>query len=120
MMTPDAKGTLARASKDATRANGLKLSAGEQYPPTDHLAFLKSGWPAVSYSLIGSDEITGILDAYAGRTPAQMPKVMQVIHTDGDTLEQVDANAAVRGVDAVEAALRRWDAEAVNAPVASQ
>jgi Zn-dependent M28 family amino/carboxypeptidase len=120
MMTPDAKGALARASKDATRANGLKLSAGEQYPPTDHLAFLKSGWPAVSYSLIGSDEITGILDAYAGKTPAQMPKVMQVIHTDGDTLEQVDANAAVRGVDAVEAALRRWDAEAVNAPVASQ
>jgi acetylornithine deacetylase/succinyl-diaminopimelate desuccinylase-like protein len=40
MMTPDAKGVLARASQDATQANGLKLSAGEHYPPTDHLAFL--------------------------------------------------------------------------------
>lgn len=119
MMTPEPSGVLARASQDATHANGLKLSAGEHYPPTDHLAFLKSGWPAVSYSLIGSDEIGGILDAYAGKKPATMPKVMQVIHTDGDTLAQVDANAAARGVDAVEAALRRWDAESAAAPTAA-
>lgn len=114
MMTPDAEGVLARASRDATASRGLKLSAGEHYPPTDHLAFLKSGWPAVSYSLIGSDEITGILDAYAGRKPAGMPKVMRVIHTDGDTLANVDANAAIQGVDAVEAALRRWDGQSAK------
>jgi Zn-dependent M28 family amino/carboxypeptidase len=115
MMTPDTEGSLAKASRDATSANGLKLSAGEHYPPTDHLAFLKSGWPAVSYSLIGNDEITGILDAYAGKKPATMPKVMQVIHTDQDTLAQIDANAAAKGVDAIEAALRRWDAESAAA-----
>lgn len=120
MMTPDANGTLARASQAATAANQLKLSAGEHYPPTDHLAFLKSGWPAVSYSLIGGDEITGILDAYAGNKPATMPKVMKVIHTDDDTLAQIDAAAAVRGVDAVEAALRRWDEESAAAPAATQ
>jgi hypothetical protein len=57
-----------------------------------------------------------ILDAYAGKKLATVPKVMQVIHTDGDTLAQIDANAAARGVDAVEAALRRWDAE--SAPMA--
>jgi hypothetical protein len=74
----------------------------------------------VSYSLIGGDEIAGILDAYAGKKPAAMPKVMQVIHTDGDTLAQIDANAAARGVDAVEAALRRWDAESTTAPAATQ
>ncbi len=119
MMSPDAAGSLAKASEAAAKSAGLKLSAGEQYPPTDHLAFLKSGWPAVSYSLIGADEITGILDAYAGKKPATMPKVMQVIHTDGDTLAQIDPNAAARGVDAIEAALRRWDAEAVAAPAAS-
>ncbi|GAB3094799.1 M28 family metallopeptidase [Lysobacter terrae] len=120
MMTPDADGTLAHATQDATNANGLKLSAGEHYPPTDHLAFLKSGWPAVSYSLIGGEEITGILDAYAGKTPAAMPKVMQVIHTNHDTLAQIDPNAAVRGVDAVEAALRRWDAETAAPATASK
>ena len=116
MMTPEANGPLASASATTTAANGLKLSAGERYPPTDHLAFLKAGWPAVSYSLVGDEEIALILDAYAGKKLATVPKVMQVIHTDGDTLAQIDANAAARGVDAVEAALRRWDAEA--APMA--
>ena len=119
MMTPDAEGALAKASREATSGNGLKLSAGEHYPPTDHLAFLKAGWPAVSYSLIGNSEITGILDAYAGKKPTTMPKVMQVIHTDDDTLAQVDPNAAAQGVDAIEAALRRWDAAASSAAATS-
>jgi len=120
MMTPDASGALALASRDASAANGLKLSAGEHYPPTDHLAFLKAGWPAVSYSMVGGNEITAILEAYDGKKPSAVPKVMQVIHTDGDTLEQVDAEAAAHGVDAVEAALRRWDAESTPATQASQ
>lgn len=111
MMTPEADGALARVTAVTTAANGLKLSAGEQYPPTDHLAFLKAGWAAVSYSLVGGDEVPLILDAYAGKKLATVPKVMQVIHTGGDTLAQIDANAAARGVDAVEAALRKWDAE---------
>lgn len=119
MMTPDPDGALTKATRVAADAQGLKLAAGEQYPPTDHLAFLKSGWPAVSYALIGGDEVSGILDAYAGKTPKPMPKVMQVIHTDNDTLAQVDANAAARGVDAIEAALRRWDAESAPADSAS-
>ena len=117
MMTPEANGSLASASAAAAATNGLKLSAGEHYPPTDHLAFLKAGWPAVSYSLVGGDEITLILDAYAGKKLATVPKVMQVIHTNDDTLSQIDANAAARGVDAVEAALRRWDE--APAPVAA-
>ena len=120
MMTPEAEGGLAVASRDAMAAKGLKLSAGEHYPPTDHLSFLKSGWPAVSYSLIGNEEITGILDAYAGKKPKAMPKVMQVIHTDGDTLAQIDANAASQGVDAIEDALRRWDAGFAATATASQ
>jgi hypothetical protein len=34
---------------------------------------------------------------------------MEVIHHEADTMDQVDAQAAVRGVDALEAALRAWD-----------
>jgi hypothetical protein len=45
---------------------------------------------------------------------------MQVIHTEGDTLDQVDANAAVQGVDAIEDALRRWDAGFSATATASQ
>lgn len=110
MMTPDPAHPLVAASRAATDNAGLQLSAGQQYPPTDHRAFLEAGWPAVSYSLIGHDEIEGILDAYSGTRPDPMPKLMHVIHTPQDTLAQVDANAAIRGIDAIEAALRQWDA----------
>lgn len=109
MMTPDPAHALVSATRDAAQAQGLALSAGEQYPPSDHRAFLKAGWPAVSYSLVGADEIPGMLEMLAGKRPMSRPKVMTVIHTAGDTLEQIDAAAAAKGVDAVEAALRDWD-----------
>lgn len=97
-------------SEAAARAHGLAITSGEQYPPTDHLPFQKAGWPAISYSLVGRDEIPNILTVFSGGKPAQMPKVMSVIHTVKDTLQQLDETAAGRGVDAVEAALRAWDA----------
>lgn len=110
MMSPDAKHPLVTASNVAAEGVGLKLTAGPQYPPTDHLAFLRAGVPSVSYSLVGADEIPSILQVFSGGKPEQMPKVMQVIHTPDDTMAQVDANAAAKGIDAVEAALRAWDA----------
>ena len=110
MMSPDEKHPLVAATGVAAEGVGLKLSAGPQYPPTDHLAFLKAGVPSVSYSLVGADEIPSILQVFAGGRPEQMPKVMQVIHSPGDTIDQVDPVAAAKGIDAVEAALRAWDA----------
>lgn len=112
MMAPDASHPLVAASAAATEANGIRLSSGDKYPPTDHLAFVKAGWPAVSYSLVGADEIGPILQVFSGGKPAAMPKVMTVIHSENDTLEQIDASAAETGIDAVEAALRAWDDEA--------
>lgn len=112
MMSADANDPLVAASRKAAQANGLAITAGDQYPPTDHLAFLKAGWPAVSYSLVGKDEIGGILAEFAGQQPDPMPKVMAVIHSPNDTVEQIDAAAAARGIDAIEAALRAWDAKA--------
>ena len=113
MMAPETSHPLVAASADAARASGLVFSAGDRYPPTDHLAFLKAGWPAVSYSLVGAGEVESILEVFAGKTPATMPKVMEVIHHDRDTMAEIDVVAAERGVDAVEQALRRWDAAAV-------
>ena len=110
MMTLDPSDALASASNDAAQAAGIALSAGDKYPPTDHLAFHKAGWPAVSYSLVGSNEIPKILKAFANEKVDPPAKVMQVIHSDNDTMAQIDANEAARGVAAVEDALRRWDA----------
>ena len=113
MMTPEENHPLVAASQAAAASAGLRLSAGEQYPPTDHRAFLKAGLPAVSYSLVGEDEIAAILSAYAGEKPATQPKLMGVIHSEQDTLAQVDPDAAASGIDAIEAALRQWDAETI-------
>jgi Zn-dependent M28 family amino/carboxypeptidase len=109
MMSPDATTPLVAASRDAASTGGLSFVAGEEYPPTDHRSFLKAGWPAVSYSLVGDDEIPLILEVFEGKKPAKAPKVMEVIHHDADTMAHVDAQAAARGVDVVEAALRAWD-----------
>jgi aminopeptidase S len=110
MMTPDDAHPLVVASRDAAQAQGLQITAGMQYPPSDHLAFLKAEWPAVSYSLIGATEIPEILAVFGGTAPQSMPKVMQVIHSANDTVEHVDADAVGKGIDAVEAAIRAWDA----------
>ena len=110
MMSPDAEAPLAAASRRAAQGRSLDFVAGEKYPPTDHLSFQKAAWPAVSYSFVGRDEIPLILEAFAGRKPDGTAKVLRVIHSPADTLEEVDATAVARGVDAVEAALRAWDA----------
>jgi aminopeptidase S len=111
MMSPDMEHPLVAASRSAAQAEELLISAGDQYPPSDHLAFLKAGWPAMSYSLVGGDEIPEILRAFEGKKPTRMPKVMAVIHSDKDTIEQVDDAAVAKGIDAVEAAIRKWDAQ---------
>ncbi len=111
MMTPDPAHPLVAASRSAAQAQGLAISAGKEYPPSDHLAFLKAEWPAVSYSLVGADEIPAILGMFAGKRAMSPPRVMKVIHTPNDTIDQVDEAAAAKGIDAVEAAIRAWDAQ---------
>lgn len=111
MMRRDAAHPLVAASHDAAQAQGMRIVAGDRYPPSDHIAFLKAGWPAVSYSLVGGDEIPGIIGMFEGHKPLRVPKAMKVIHTDNDTMAHIDEAAAAKGIDAVEAAIRAWDAQ---------
>lgn len=111
MMAPDLSDPLVAAGPSAAAAAGTGFSATAQhYPPTDHLAFLRDGWPAVSYSLLDADEISALEIMMQGEQPDAPPRVMQVIHTAQDTRQQLDAPAVARGIEAVEAALREWDA----------
>ncbi len=110
MMTPQAVGTLVTALHTASLAEKLGFRPGDAYPPTDHLAFLKAGWPAVSFSLVGGDEIDPILAVFGGAQPAQMPKVMQVIHSPRDTVAELDNARVGDALRVVEAGLRAWDA----------
>ena len=110
MMTPATDGALVDALRTASGREALGFRPGDQYPPTDHLAFLKAGWPAVSFSLVGGDEIDPILAVFGGGTPAQLPKVMQVIHSGRDTTAEVDGARVDDALRVIEQGLRAWDA----------
>lgn len=114
MMRPSAELWLDAETAAAAKANAFPLNAGAQYPPTDHLAFLKAGWPAVSFSLTNKDEIDGVLKAYAlwegdPKAKPAMPKIMQVIHSDRDTVAELDATKVPAALRTIEDALRAWD-----------
>lgn len=110
MMRPQADDALAAILAVQTRAAHLGFSAGDKYPPTDHLAFLKAGWPAVSFSLVGGDEIAPVLAVFGGDKPAVAPKVIQVIHSARDTVDELDATHVPHALQVLEASLREWDA----------
>lgn len=109
MMAPDADGPLVAALRAASTGEKLGFQPGDRYPPTDHLAFLKAGWPAVSFSLVGGDEIDPILAVFAGGKPAEVPKVMQVIHSPRDTVAELDSARVDEALRVVEHGLRAWD-----------
>ncbi|MBD9481174.1 M28 family metallopeptidase [Pseudoxanthomonas sp. PXM02] len=109
MMTPDSGTPFVAALRTASQQEKIGFSPGDKYPPTDHLAFLKAGWPAVSFSLVGGDEIDPILAVFGGGKPAQVPKVMQVIHSERDTAAELDAARVDDALRVVEQGLRAWD-----------
>jgi len=110
MMTPQADDPLAAALRPLAQAQGLQLVAGLRYPPTDHLAFQKAGWPAVSFSRVDGGEIEGILQVFTGQVPATPPKVMEVIHSPRDTVVELETTNLSASLIALEQALRQWDA----------
>ena len=117
MMAPNTDDPLAAILRKQSAAAALGFSAGEKYPPTDHLAFLKAGWPAVSFSLVGGTEIEPILAVFSGVKPESMPKVMQVIHSERDTVDELDSTHVPLALRVLETGLREWDAAA---PVVSK
>lgn len=109
MMSPQADAPLVAAMRTASDKHRLQFRSGTEYPPTDHLAFLKAGWPAVSFSLIGSDEIDPTLTVFSGGKPSSVPKVMRVIHSPNDTVAELDADNVPAALAALESGLRAWD-----------
>ncbi len=116
MMAPRPDAPLAAETAAAAKSNGMPLSAGDKYPPTDHQAFLEAKLPAVSFSLTDADEIKGVLrmyqQLYAKQKPTNPPKIMQVIHSDRDTVAELDPANVPRALKTIEEALRTWDAGA--------
>lgn len=114
MMSPQDDSLLVASLRAASEHEKLAFKPGDKYPPTDHLAFLKAGWPAVSFSLVGGDEIGPILEVFGGGKPAQVPKVMQVIHSPRDTTAELDSQRVDDALRVIEQGLRMWDKAATS------
>lgn len=112
MMAPEPNMPIAEAVRKAAENSGINTSIGKDYPPTDHLAFLHAGLPAVSFSLIDSKEIPLTLQVFSGERPDSMPKVIKTIHSDNDGMQAIVEQDAVNALPILEKAIRSWDAAA--------
>jgi aminopeptidase S len=108
-MTRSEDSIFASSITAATTKSKFPVQLGPAYPPSDHLSFLKADVESTSISLIGGDEIPGILKVFGGERPEKMPKVLTIIHSPNDTFDKIDATAAARGLAVIEDAIRLID-----------
>ena len=117
------------AMRRAATERNFPLEIGPNYPPSDHLSFLRAQVETISVSLIPRDEIRAILGIYQQRgrsnqspaqgaqsAPPEVPRLMTIIHHDADTPDKIDGEAVVRAIPVVEHALRLLDAAPRSAP----
>lgn len=111
MMTPDPAHPLVASSRRAAERHGFALRAEKRYPASDHLAFYDADWPAVSYMLTDGGEIPSVLRILAGEKVSFVPKLVATIHSHRDDIDKLEPATIARGINALEAALRDWDAQ---------
>ena len=99
----------AKAMTQAAAESKFDLEIGPDYPPGDHLSFIKAKVETISISLIGRDEIKSILKVFGGDRPEKLPRILTIIHSAGDTSDKIDGDAAVRALPVIEQAIRNMD-----------
>jgi aminopeptidase S len=106
----DDKLTFPTSFLKAAKDNKFKYHVSKEYPPSDHRSFAAAGIESYSFSLGPAGEAKLMVDMLRGMgDPTMPPKVMQIIHTDKDTLDKVDADDVVKSLVVVEAAIRALD-----------
>jgi aminopeptidase S len=112
------QGPLASAIAGAARETSLPLrmtdASRNEYPPSDHRPLIAAGVETVALSLMDGPEIDGLitlLKAGPGAAPPPgMPRVLTLIHTPTDTLDQARAADVEKAVPVLERAIRLLDA----------
>lgn len=100
-----------KAVDEAAKQANVKTQIGTQYPPSDHLTFAETKTETYSFSLINNNEISSILREFKGESlkPNEIPRVLQIIHSNNDTADKIDANAVVKALPVIEQAIRKLD-----------
>lgn len=111
LWSADENAEFAKNFKGAATAAKYGFLISKDYPPSDHRSFTVPGVESFSFSLGPANEAANIIKVlkHEQLEPANFPKVLQVIHTPDDTVEKIDANAAVKSLLVVEAAIRTLD-----------
>jgi aminopeptidase S len=99
----------AKAMTQAAAESKFVFEIGPDYPPSDHLSFIKAKVETISISLIGRDEIKSIIKIFKGDRSEKPPRILTIIHSARDTLDNVDGDAVVRALPVIEQAIRYLD-----------
>lgn len=107
---------LSTAVKAGCEAAGEACLAFVRYPPSDHLAFRKAGAPATSFSYLPKDDADRLLAMMqeAGKasapTPGEPPRILSVIHTPADRMEEVQPATISRAARLAVETVKAFDA----------
>lgn len=89
----------------------IPFRSSREYPPSDHLSFDVAGVSSYSFSLIDSNEMDAMMKLMRREQldPKMMPPILQLIHTENDTADKIDAAAVAKVLPAIEAAIRKFE-----------
>lgn len=108
----DRDGAFPQRLEAAARSVGAPITVDSLYPPSDHLSFRRTSTQSYAVSILSAQDVSGVLGMLrSSAAPAgEPPPIFRIIHTDGDTMDKLDAAAMARGLRVVEAAIRALDA----------
>jgi aminopeptidase S len=113
VMSPSNDSAPAKAFQQAAREAQLPLRITREYPPSDHLSFVRAGVETVSVSLLEAGEVDGVLASLPGGSrsepPAEKPRVLKIIHTPDDTLDRIDSAAMAKALPVLVRTIRGVD-----------
>lgn len=109
----DGAAPLPSALRDAAVEAGWEVYVDSLYPPSDHLSFRGTSTSSYSISIVDESDIHSVLEYFrtrgANTGATAPPRIFQILHTDADTLDKLDAAAVARALESVERAIRRLD-----------
>lgn len=108
----DATAPLPSALRDAGVESGWHVVVDSLYPPSDHLSFRRTSTSSYAISILDSADIHSLLARFRARdmnAGGTAPRIFQILHTDADTMDKLDAAAVARALERIELAIRRLD-----------
>jgi Zn-dependent M28 family amino/carboxypeptidase len=104
-----ADGMLLRLLKMAADESRLPVRdvPRNRYPTSDHISMMNAGVETLGLALIDAADVDGVLAM--GANGAARPRILTIIHTPNDTLNEVRPAEVARGIAMVERLIRAVD-----------